>query len=440
MTEGARAPDLPPRSVPWRLAVAGGALAFGCVALGALAIGVSEWLAAGRPFGLRLPWKLAGLYIGTFHGAAVRALGTGPLGVGADGTMSAVDATTEITLRVTFLLGTALAVRALWWAGRAVARAAGGSAGRRLLWGAAVAPVYSLLVFGVSLAVELRFPSAGITDVRVVAWEALGRSLVVAAVAGAAGGFASCWETLEPSEPWGRRALAWITGGWRMFVALMVLSLAGFLVVAAVQTEASTSYVRSLSGLGRAGAIVAGHHVLLLPDQALLMAVPAMGGCLELGESDAEPTTLCPRELTVRPGWGDLLFADRSTDILPLSPALLLFLLVPALATTWGGRAAAMGAGSAGERALRGAGAGLVFAALTAAGVAVSAVSVSRAGLVLSLGADVGRTALLGLAWGPIGGALGGAVLGGPQTGGAVPAAGSAPGPEAEDPPSPTSV
>lgn len=438
MTDGAREPDLSPRSAPWPLAVGGGALAFGCVALAALAIGVSEWLAAGRPFGLRLPWKLAGLYVGAFHGAAVRALGTGPLGIGADGTMSVVDATTETTLRVTFLLGTALAACALWWAGRAVARAAGGGVGRRLLWGAAVAPVYSLLVFGVSLAVELRFPSAGITDVRIVAWEALTRSLAVAAVAGAVGGFASCRETLEPSEPWAARALAWITGGWRMFVALMVLSLAGFLVLAAVQTGASTSYVRSLSGIGRAGAIVAGHHVLLLPDQALLMAVPAMGGCLELGETGSEPTTLCPRELTVRPGWGDLLFADRSSDILPLSPALLLFLLVPALATVWGGRAAAMGAGSAGERALRGAGAGLVFAALTATGVAVSAVSASRAGLELRLGAEVGRTALVGLAWGLIGGVLGASLLGGSQTGGAVPAAGS--GPDPEDPPSPTSV
>ncbi|MEP6476559.1 MAG: hypothetical protein ABJC60_04735 [Actinomycetota bacterium] len=440
MTEATRDPDPPTRSAPWWLAVGAGGAAFACVALVALAIGVAEWLAAGRPFGLRLPWKLAGLYIGAFHGAGVRAVGSGVFGVGV-ASLSFVDVPTETTLHVTLLLGTAIAAGALWWAGRAVAGRAGGSVGRRLRWGAAVAPAYGLLVFGVSIAVVLRFPSAGITELRVVAWEALAGSLVVAAVAGAAGGFASCGESLAPSEPRGARPIAWIRGGWRMFVALMVLSLGGFLAVAALQTGASSTYVRGLSRMGWSGAIVAGHHALLLPDQLLLMAVPAMGGCLELGGSDSQTSTLCPRALTVRPGWGDLLLADRSSDVLPLSPVWLLFLLAPALATVWGGRAAALDAGSAAERVLRGAGAGVVFASLTAAGVAVSAVSVTRSDQeVLRLGADVGRTVLLGLAWGVIGGALGSSVQTRAQADGVVSAVGSDAEPEPEDRPSPTSV
>jgi hypothetical protein len=433
VTETPRAADLP-SGAPWLLAVRGGAVSFACVALGALAIGILEWLAAGRPFGLRLSWKLAGLYVGAFHGAGVRALGSG-----LPGEFSATglaDVEVPITLHVTLLLGTTLAASALWSTGRSVARRAGGTLWWRLAWGSAVAPVYSLLVFGVSLVVVLRFPASGIIEVRLLSAEALVRSLVVGVVAGAAGGFASFRDDLEPSGSWGARTIAWVAGGWHMTVALMVLALGGFLVVAGVEADVSTAYVRFATG-SATGAVVATHHVLLLPNQSLLIAAPAMGGCVELGSSDSAPSTLCLRELTLRPGWGELIF-DRSSGVLALSPAWLLFLLVPGLATVWGGRAAAIGAGSVRERALRGAGAGVVFAAAVAAGVAVSAISVTRSGQeLIVLGADVGRTAALGLAWGVGGGVLGSVWLGRSQTGG-VPEAGS--GPEPEEPPSATSV
>jgi hypothetical protein len=435
VTEAPRAADLPPRPAPWLLAVRGGAVSFACVALGALAIGVLEWLAAGRPFGIRLPWKLAGLYIGAFHGAGVRALGGGLPGV--SGATSFTDVT-QTTLHVTFLLGTALVLFAAGRAGRRLADRAGGGWYRRIAWGSAVAPSYALLVFAVSLVVVLRFPSAGVTDVRVVAWEALVRSVVVAAVAGGAGGFLSARAAFEPPSRWAARAVAWVVGGSRMTVALLLSAFAGFLVVAAVQTDAATAYARVATG-SATGAIVTGHHLLLLPNQSFLTAVPAMGGCLELGGSNSQPTTLCLRDLTVRPGLGELLWPSPDDQEVRLSPVWLLFLLVPGIATVWGGRAAALDAGPVGERALRGAGAGVVFAALTMTGVAVSAISVTRSGQELfRLGADVRWTAALGLAWGVIGGVLGSVWLGRSQAEGVVPEAGS--GPEPEDPPSPTSL
>ncbi len=432
-------PSSPPRSDPWWPAVRGGAISFAWVALGALAIGAAEWLAAGRPFGLRLPWKLAGLYIGAFHGAGVRATGSGMFGVGV-AVMSFVEVATETTLRVTFLLGTALVLFVAGRLGRGVADRAGGGWCRRIAWGSAVAPTYALLVFGVSMAVVLRFPSVGISQVRVVAWEALVRSFVVAAVAGGAGGLLSARAALELRSRWAARAMAWVLGGWRMIVALLVLAFAGFLVVATVQTAPSAAYARVVTRSAW-GAIAVGHHVLLLPNQSLLTSAPAIGGCLELTGSNSQPTTLCLRDLTVRPGVGELIWPAPADSRVRLPPVWLLFLLVPGCATVWGGRGAAAGEGAAGERALRGVGAGVVFAGLMAAGVALSGISVSRSGHeLIRLGADPASTGALALAWGVIGGVLGAVLLGGSQSGGVVPAAGFDAEPEPPDPPSPTSV
>jgi hypothetical protein len=441
VTDAPRAPDPPSLPAPWWLAARGGAVSFAWVALAASAIGILEWLAAGRPYGLHLPWKLAGLYIGAVHGAGVRATSSGLFGVGGTDGVGEVVTPTGTTLHVTFLLGTALVLFVAGRAGRRVAGRAGGGWRRRVAWGSAVAPSYALLVFAVSLVVVLRFPSAGVTDVRIVGWEALVRSFVVAALAGGAGGFLSARAALVPPSRWATRAVAWVVGGWRMVVALLVLTFAGFLVVAAVQTDASTAYVRVATG-SATGEILSGHHLLLLPNQSFLMAVPAMGGCLELDGTNSQPTTLCLLDLTVDPGLGALLWPSLEDQEVRLPPVWLLFLLVPGVATLWGGRGAAAGTGSARERVLRGAGAGVVFAALAAVGVAVSAVSVTRSGQeLIRLGADVGRTAVLGLAWGVTGGALGAVWLGRPQTGGVVPAAGSDADPEpGEPPPSPTSV
>ena len=420
----------------WRRSALAGATAFAWVALVAFVIGVLEWLAAGRPFGVRLTWKLGGLYLGAFHDAGVRFTssiigGTPTDGVGLFGP--------EATLHVTFLVGTGFAAMMLWQAGR---RAASGSAGgwsHRIAWGASVAPVYALLVWAVAKVVVLRFPSAGLTEVRVVALEAVAGALVLGLAAGGAGGAAAAARALEPPGVLGSRVRAWLVGGWRMTIALLVLAFAGFLVVAGIRSNVSTAYVRGVEAAGTPGAIAAGHHVLLLANQSFLIAAPSMGGCVSIDGSGSQPTTLCLRSFSVRPGFGSTVYPELSSQTVQLPAVWLLFLLVPLGATTWGGHVAATTARGWRERCLRGAGAGAAFAALVVVGEAASAISVQRPpeGDVIRLGADLVRTGAAALAWGIGGGVLGALVperVQGPV--GAVPGEGDG----LDAPPRPTSV
>jgi hypothetical protein len=409
-------------------AILAGAAAFLCVAGVAAAIGVVGWLAAGRPFGVRLTWKLAGLYVGLFHGAGLEVRVGLPTAAGTS-TDTRVVLSGLSTVHVTPLLGTILAGAVLWRAGRAVGRRAGGDGWRRIAWGASVAPAYAALVFAASLVVRLSFPTSGITDIHVVAWEAGVGALLLAAGAGAAGAAS------EAGEPRGRTA-AWLRGGWRMTVALVVLAFAGFLFVAGVRSDVSAAYVRGVSG-SKIGTLAALHHVLLLPNQSFLIAAPAMGSCLRLEGSGSQPTTLCLRTLTVRPGLGQIVLPPGagSTPV-SLPEVWLLFLAVPAIATVWGGLAAGSGAGSALEAAVRGAGAGVVFAVMVVVGEALSTMWITReqSGTILRLGADLVRTGALACAWG-IGGGVVGALLASRRQ-----PAGLAEDPPPATPPSPTSA
>ncbi len=426
MTAPARDGSVPAPN-PWVPAILAGAAAFLRMAGVAVAIGVVGWLAAGRPFGVRLTWKLAGLYVGLFHGAGV-AVRAG-LPSAAPSTDTPIDLSGLTTVHVTLLLGTILAGAVLWRAGRGVGLRAGGGLGRRIGWGAAIAPTYSILVLIVVLVVRLSFPEAGFTDVRIVPWQAFLGALLLAIGAGAAGA--------AGIERRNSRAEAWFRSGWRMTVALVVLSFAGFLVVAGVRSDASGAYVRWLARAGAPGAIVAVHHVLLLPNQSFLIAAPAMGSCLRLEGSGSQPTTLCLRTLTVRPGLGQIaLPAGAGSAPVSLPEVWLLFLMVPAAATVWGGSAAGAGAGSAREAAVRGAGAGVVFAVAVVVGEVLSTIWITReqSGTIFRLGADLVRTGALACAWGIGGGVLGALLASRRQP------AGLAEDPPPATPPSPTSA
>jgi hypothetical protein len=343
-----------------------------------------------------------------------------------------------LVVRIVLLLGTALAAALLWRAGRRSARAAGGGRARRVVWGASVAPVYAALVWGLSQVAVLRFPGASIAEVRPAAVEALLGALALGAVFGGAGGAAEGLAAAPPSSERGGRAIAWVAGGWRMTVALVVLAFAAFLVVAGLRADVSAAYVRGVTRAGGPGAIAAAHHVLLLANQSLLIAAPSMGGCVTVDGSGSQPSTLCLRTLTVRPGWGTTLAPDASGRTVAVAPGWLLLLLVPLAATVWGGRAAAVGARSRRERAVRGAGAGVCFAALVTLGQAASTIAVERPpdGDVLRLGVDLAGAAALAAAWGVVGGTAG-ALLPDPRQGPAGAASPEDPDPE---PPSPTSL
>ena len=427
MTEPAREGSVPaPR--PWVPAVLAGAAAFLCVSVAALALGILEWVAAGRPFGIRLTWKLAGLYVGTFHGAGVE-VRAGLPSSGAD--VGVVNLSGLSTVHVTFLTGTILAGAVLWRAGRYVGRRAGDERRRRIAWGAAIAPAYGLLVLAAALLVRLSFPESGFTDVRVVAWQAFLGASLLAAAAGAAGAAGSAVGPVSRGE-------ACLRGGWRMTVALVVCSFAGFLVVAGLRSDLSAAYVRGLTRAGSTGTVAAMHHVLLLPNQSFLIAAPAMGSCLRLDGSGSQPTTLCLRTITVRPGLGALLMPDHPEEPAAIPAPWLLFLVVPAVATVWGGLAVGAGAGHAREGAVRGAGAGLVFAAAVMIGEALAAIWITReeSGTLVWFGGDLLRTGIVAIAWGVGGGVLGALLGAGRQDPeGAVEA-----DPPPPAPPSPTSL
>ncbi|MBI3647670.1 MAG: hypothetical protein HY240_02770 [Actinobacteria bacterium] len=380
-----------------------GLLALAGAAAIAFAIAAAEWLALGRPFGLRLPVKLGWLYLLSFHRVGIGLTLSRPLAVGGVAAPGSAPGGSVYKLHVAFLLGTALAGWLLWRAGRAAGARAEGSAWRRAASGAAVAPAYAVPLFLGSLAVVLRFPGAFVSSVKPVTWEALAFPGVFALTIGGAGGWSSAGEEgTEGAVSAGFRA------GWRMFVAAIVLAFVGFLALAGVEADASGAYVRFVSS-GRTGALVAVHHGLLAPNQSVGILAAAMGSCDELGGYGSR-SALCFRSAVVTPGWGSLLLPHlEGRGPVDLPPWYVFFLLVPAGATIGGGRSLR---GPRRARVGRSVLAGVWFAVLTgiaawASRVVVTAPAGGGAGVELVFGPQIARTALAALAWGIVGGAVG---------------------------------
>jgi len=256
-----------------------------------------------------------------------------------------------------------------------------------------------------------------------VAWQALLIPLVMAGVAGGAGGLAA-------GLPGTSRGRAWLVGGWRMLLLALGLAFVGVLLLAAVMPAGLRAYVRAVTTNGsRVAVLIVGHHALLVPNQSFYVLAPSMGGCTSLDGLQASVALLCPGRL---PALGTevpaAVQAARSGGPAPGHGSMPIgywaFLLIPVVATTAEGRWAA--GGEAGrERLVRAAGAGLVFGALVGLGAWASSVEFQG----LTFGAEPLPTMALGIVWGMAGGALG-AML-------PVSQAGSG---GLEPPPSPTSV
>jgi hypothetical protein len=192
--------------------------------------------------------------------------------------------------------------------------------------------------------------------------------------------------------------------------------------------------------------LLAGHHALLLPNQSFLVVAPSMGGCTSLSGPGGTVPLVCPGTLPALDDPGLVPAVARGDDAPARSMPLgyWAFLLIPAVATVGGGRWAARtsrGRSGGRERALRGAGAGVVFAVLMGAGTWMAGIDV---GLTLNaastptsftLAASPLGTASLALVWGVIGGVLGASLLGDQGEGTPVPVE-----PVEPVPPSPTSV
>jgi hypothetical protein len=380
--------------------------------------------------------KLGWFYELAFHRVAIDVTGSG----GATGRLS-----------VAFLSGTGVAVWVLYRAGRAAARRAGPSLRARILAGAMVGPVYALPIAVITSFVRLRLHTGGgvvpeTVGLHGVVWQAFVFPALLGIAAGGAGGAVD-------SLPRGSRSHAWLVGGWRGLLSALGLAVIGVLLLAAVRPQGTATYARLVSSKGpRIALLLLGHHALLLPNQSFYVLGPSMGGCTDLMGSDTTIPLLCPGRLPAldAPAILDDIArvggADPTTGAItdrPMPAGYWAFVLLPALATFAAGRYAGSsvsGPGRSREAAVRGAGAGVVFAVLVGVGtwMATATLNVSSADgpgpASLTLGPRPLPTALLALAWGVVGGALGASILR-QDEGTPVPVE-----PDAPVPPNPTSV
>jgi hypothetical protein len=425
VTASGRGPVLPDGSTGWPRSLLRGFLIFLLIAgVGIVAAVTTLALAApGVSFGAAV--RVGALYLGPFHHVPV--VFEGNLAIDASrlpGANLPDGGSVTVGLGVALLAVTALAVWLLFRAGRL--SAFGDRAGVRALTGSRVALGYAPPVLLVALLVRFEGPvglgSFVTGDVRISlsAWQALVFPFAIAALAGASGGVWS-W-ACSSLDRWAAHARAVLGGGWRMFLFAIALSYVGLFVAGVAQpdeavalaTPSTARYIDTVFQRPGPGSALLAHHLALSPNEAIWTFVPAAGACDVIRGSECSDV-LC---------YGRFPFFDMSSGEVAFGtapPGYLAFLLVPAIATIVGGR----WAGSVSERsgaaaAAVGTAAGAFFAVVMFGAILASSITVSygadpdavgRGGHVW-IGPDPITGSLVALAWGVIGGALGGATSG----------------------------
>ncbi len=430
-----------PWTVAWKAGIRYGSMLFLLAAVVGQIIAWFDFLlipGAGNELDVPAVAKIGALYLASFSRI--------PLSV----EVSALGMTNTVEVALAFGLVTLGMLFLLYRAGKKLAADAGGDPLQRMVNGLMVAPAYAVLTFLVALVMKLRPLELGTGQGRIAPSlvGSLVLPLVLAAVAGGAGGLLSDREALSHRGPAWRRTAGALAGGWRMLVFGMVFAVAGLLVLTVIRPDDSKIYFagyRAISDDGGAVAVV--HNTLLLPNEAVMVIAPAMGACDGLYGGVIEYELVCytkfPSDSPPQaPPTADPITAlARAMPTPQAAPAVyFIFLLVPLLATILGGRAAARRSEARDRRqgALSGALAGVVFAALVGSAAWFAGISVGGGGLLgggastmaggsAFIGAGIAGTAAFGFAWGIVGGALGGA-LGAPRS-----AAGSMGGPEEGD-------
>lgn len=404
---------------PWGVALLRGFAVFALV----LAIGLALALAglssvdSGLSFGSVL--RLGALYLGPFHHVAL--VFEGDLDVdlsGLPGAQVPSGAAATLELGIALLAVTGLAVWLLFRAGRA--SAFGDGATVRALTGARVALGYAPPVVLIASLVAFERPvrigsfvTAGVR-LSIAPWQALAFPLLIAAAASAAGGL---WSWADASDRVvAVRMRAALGGGWWMLLVGLGLSYAGLLVAGVVQpdepvalaTPSTAHYYATVFERPGLGAVILGHHLLLVPNEALWTLVPASGAC-DVVRGGERADLLCYGSFPSVSEGGGISFGSAPAGYL-------LFLLVPAIATVFGGRYAGLRSDREGWSVLAGATAGVVYAVLVGFGcllasitLAYTAVGPSGTAGGLWIGPDPVWGTLFSLAWGVAGGAIGGA-------------------------------
>jgi hypothetical protein len=319
-------------------------------------------------------------------------------------------------LSITPLAGTALVLWLLARAGRRVARMSGGtSVAARAMHGTKIALPYAVLCGLAGLALHVSVPvSGGRVTVSPSTAGAFVWPAILALAAGAIGGARSG----GAPGPWLRAG----RDGLRTLSIALFLAVVGLVLLAPANSRATGAYFDAFhSGLA-AGLSRVALTVAVLPNMALWVLFPSMGGCLSLSAHQASGEfSVCLLSYSQFPPPGGIAgIAGRSPafDLAPPPAPYLPFVLVPLAAVLIGGwLAARREEGGSGRWVWRAAAAGVAFAAAAAAFGFLSRVGVevsgSSSGLPETVAAVLGPELLLGavaaVAWGVGGGVLGAA-------------------------------
>ena len=425
MTAPGRGPVLPEGSSGWPRSVLRGFLVF-------LVIAGVGLVAAATTLGLAVPGvsiggavRVGALYLGPFHHVAL--VFEGELAVDASrlpGANLPGGGSATVELGVALLAATGLAVWLLFRAGRL--SAFGDGAGARALSGSRVALGYAPPLLLIALLVRFEEPVelgsfvAGGVRISLSACQAFVFPFAIAALAGASGG-AWSWAS-SAFDPSAAQARAVLGGGWRMFLLALALSYVALFAAGIAQpdeavalaTPSTARYVNTVFEQPGPGSAILAHHLALSPNEAIWTFVPAAGACDVIRGSERSDVLCYGRFPWFDMSSGEVAFENAA-------PGYLAFLLVPAIATIVGGR----WAGSVSERSgaapvAVGAAAGVVFGVVMFGAIVASSITltygadpdaVGRGGH-LWIGPDPVAGTLVALAWGVIGGALGGATSG----------------------------
>jgi hypothetical protein len=410
----------------WSRAVLRGFLVFLLIAGVGVVAAVATFAVAAPRVSFAGALQMGLLYLGPFHHAAVVLEGDLAVDVSRlPGSGAPVGGSATLEVGVALLVVTALAIWLLFRAGRA--SAVGDGAAGRALTGSRVALGYAPPVLVVALLVSFEEPVelgsfvTGELRMSLSTWQALAFPLAISALAGAFGGLWS-WAASAPDYVETGRTRAILAGGWVMFLLGLGLSYVGLFVAGIVQpdepvataTPSTARYFTTVFARPGLGAAVLAHHLALAPNEALWTLVPAAGGC-DVVRGGEDSDLLCYRTFpSAVSATGEASFGGAPAGYLA-------FLLVPAVATLAGGRwAAATAERGRGAGAAIGAASGVVFGLAVLWGCLLSSVTLSYGAVsgatpaegFLWVGPDPVSGTLVALAWGLVGGAIGGASVG----------------------------
>lgn len=366
-------------------------------------------------FGGGLAWitavKLGWLYMLSFHRVAIEVRGL---------SLPARETTQLVHVQIALLTGTALALWLLYRAGAAAASRAGDRTLPRVVVGASVGVSYALLMLGVTVVTRLELVAGGgffpeVVTFAGVPWRSFAAPFSMGVVAGGLAG-------LLGSPALDGRLRGWLTAGARTFAISLGLALVALLVFATVRPTGTRAYARALGSPQRA-ALTVGNQVLALPNHAVFVLVPAMGGCVSLRSDEASEDVLCANRFPLLdsrllPALSELTVGRDPEDLTRPMRSLALFALAPLLAVVAGGRLAARDGRGRSGRLAAATGSAVVFAFLTGAAAWASSVGFDavdvETGTGVATGAVLGPSPLeavaLAAAWG-LGGAVVGALL-----------------------------